>query len=180
MENDVSPSFHLQEAFFIEDLVVAQMTKSILAPVRQDEPINRLTLDHMAMVLGAHILQQHCGAPKFSTGSRQRLEAWQKLRTDELLRTSLAGNISVNELASACSLSASHFARCFRHSFGTSVHQYLIQLRIDHAKQLLGESDKPIAEIALQSGFYDQASFTRAFNRIERTTPSRWRRINHA
>src|SRR3989441_2689146 len=178
LDNSVSPAFQLQEVFFIEDLVVAQMTKSILAPIRHGEPLDRLALDHIAMVLGAHTLQQHCGTPKFASISQQGLEAWQKLRAEEMLRQSLAGNISVSELAIACSLSESHFARRFRHSFGTSVHQYLIQLRIDHAKHLLAHSDKPLVEIALQSGFYDQASFTRTFNRIERTTPSRWRRFN--
>ncbi len=179
LDNSVSAAFRLQEVFFIEDLVVAQMTKSILAPVRHGEPLDRLALDHIAMVLGAHTLQQHCGMPKFGTPPRQGLEAWQKLRTEEMLRASLQENISVNELAAACSLSESHFARGFRHSFGSSVHQYLIKLRIDHAKHLLADTGKPLAEIALQSGFYDQASFTRTFNRIERTTPSRWRRFNH-
>jgi AraC-like DNA-binding protein len=178
LDNSVSPAFQLQEVFFIEDLVVAQMTKSILAPIRHGEPLDRLALDHIAMVLGAHTLQQHCGTAKFASSPRQGLDAWQKLRAGEMLRASLAGNLSVGELAAACSLSASHFARRFRHSFGTSVHQYLIQLRIDHAKHLLAQSNKPLVEIALQSGFYDQASFTRTFNRIERTTPSRWRRFN--
>lgn len=178
VENDVSPAFHLQEVFFIEDLVVAQMTKSILAPVTHGEPLDRLTLDHIAMVLGAHTLQQHCCAPKFATGSRQGLEAWQKLRTEEMLRASLAGNISVNELAIACSLSASHFARRFRHSFGTSVHQYLIRLRIEHAKDLLAQNRRTLVEIASLSGFCDQAAFTRTFSRIEHMTPSRWRRVN--
>lgn len=177
-DNGVSPAFQLQEVFFIEDLVVAQMTKSILAPVRHGEPLDRLELDYIAMVLGAHILQQHCGEPRFTASPRQGLETWQKLRTEEILRASLEGNISVDELAQACSLSASHFARRFRHSFGTSAHQYLIRLRIDHAKQLLSQSDKPLVEVALQSGFYDQASFTRTFNRIERMTPSSWRRFN--
>src|SRR3989442_1420035 len=130
------------------------------------------------MGLGANILQRHCGTSKFASNPQQGLEAWQKLRAEEMLRASLEGNISVNELASACSLSESHFARRFRNSFGTSVHQYLIQLRIDHAKHLLAHSDKPLVEIALQSGFYDQPSFTRTFTRIERTTPSRWRRFN--
>jgi len=153
LDNGISPAFHLQEIFFVEDLVVAQMTKSILAPVRQGEPLDRLALDNIAMVLGAHTLQQHCGTPKFASSPRQGLEAWQKLRTEEMLRASLEGNISVDELAIACSLSASHFARRFRHSFGTSVHQYLIRLRIDHAKHLLADSDKPLVEIALRSGF---------------------------
>jgi AraC-like DNA-binding protein len=178
LDNGISPAFHLQEIFFVEDLVVAQMTKSILAPVRHGEPLDRLALDHIAMVLGAHTLQQHCGTAKFASSPRQGLDAWQKLRTEEMLRASLEGNISVNELAIACSLSASHFARRFRHSFGTSVHQYLIRLRIEHAKDLLSQTKRTLVEIASLSGFCDQAAFTRTFSRIEHMTPSRWRHVN--
>ena len=178
LDNGVSSAFQLQEVFFIEDLVVAQMTKSILAPVRHGEPLDRLALDHIAMVLGAHTLQQHCGMSKFASSPQHGLDAWQKLRAEEMLLASLAGNISVSELASACSLSASHFARRFRHSFGTSVHQYLIQLRIERAKDLLTQTGTTLVEIASLSGFCDQAAFTRTFSRIEHMTPSRWRRAN--
>jgi AraC-like DNA-binding protein len=177
-DNGVSMSFRLQEEFFIEDLVVAQMTKSILAPVEHEEPLDRLALDQIAMVLGAHTLQAHCGAPKFASAPRRGLEAWQKLRTEEMLRAHLQGNLTVKELAGACSLSESHFARCFRTSFGTSVHQRLIQLRIEHAKDLLSRTRKSLVEVALQSGFCDQAAFTRGFSRMERISPSRWRRAN--
>jgi AraC-like DNA-binding protein len=178
LDNGVSTSFRLQEAFFIEDLVVAQMTKSILNPVDHGEPLDRLALDQIAMVLGAHTLQAHCGAPKFAAGLRRGLEAWQKLRTEEILRAHLPGNLTVKELASACSLSDSHFARCFRTSFGTSVHQRLIQLRIQHAKDLISRTSKSLAEVALLSGFCDQAAFTRSFSRMEHITPSHWRRAN--
>ena len=82
------------------------------------------------------------------------------------------------ELASACALSGGNFARRFRLSFGTSVHQRLIQLRIECAKQLLLHTNNSFVEIALLSGFCDQAAFSRTFSRIERITPSRWRRLN--
>jgi AraC-like DNA-binding protein len=178
IDNRVSTSFRLQEAFFLEDLVVAQITKSVLTPVEHGEPLDRLALDQIAMVLGAHTLQNHCGAPKFAAGPRRGLEAWQKLRTEEMLRAHLGGNITVKELANSCSLSGSHFARRFRSSFGTSVHQRLIQLRIECAKDLLSRTNKNLVEIALMSGFYDQAALSRTFSRIERITPSRWRRLN--
>jgi AraC family transcriptional regulator len=179
LDNGVSTSFRLQEAFFIEDLVVAQMTKSILTPVEHGEPLDRLALDQIGMVLGAHTLQAHCGAPKFAAWPRRGLEAWQKLRTEEMLRAHLEGNLTVKELASACSLSESHFARCFRTSFGTSAHQRLIQLRIEHAKDLLSRTSKSLVEVALFSGFCDQAAFTRSFSRMEHITPSHWRRANN-
>ncbi len=177
-DNAVASSFRLQEKFFVEDLVVAQMTKNILSLITHREPLDRLALDQIATLLGAHTLQTHCGVPRFAVPPKRGLDPWQKLRAEEMLRTHLEGNISVKELATACSLSGSHFGRCFRRSFGTSVHQRLIQLRIERAKELLSRTDKPLVEIALVSGFYDQAAFCRTFSRIEHLTPSRWRRLN--
>ena len=67
--------------------------------------------------------------------------------------------------------SAGHFGRCFRLSFGVSVHQRLIQLRIERAKELLSRTNKTLVEIALLSGFCDQAALSRTFSRIEHMTP---------
>jgi AraC family transcriptional regulator len=178
LENAVASSFQLREAFFVEDLVVAQMTKNILSAVNNGEPLDRLELDQIATILGAHTLQAHCGTLKFAVPPRRGLEPWQKLRTEEMLRSHLEGNITIKELATACSLSASHFGLCFRLSFGTSVHRRLIQLRIEQAKQLLLRTNKTLVEIALLSGFCDQAAFSRTFSRIEHMTPSCWRRVN--
>jgi len=148
--------------------------------VRHGEPLDKLALDQIAMLLGAHVLQRYCAAPKPAKSSRRGLEPWQKLRTEEMLRSRLEGNITIKELASACSLSESHFARGFRTSFGTSVHQHLIELRIERAKSLLSQANKQLAEIAQLSGFCDQAAFTRTFSKLERMTPSRWRKCNNA
>ena len=177
-DNDVVSSFQLREVFFVEDLVVAQLTKNILPFIKHGESLDRLALDQTARVLGAHVLQTHCGPPKFKNPARRGLEPWQKLRTEEILDEHLEGNLTLKELATACSLSPSHFGRCFRLSFGTSVHQRLIQLRIEYAKNLLSRTTETLAEIALSAGFYDQAAFSRTFSRIEHMTPSRWRRSN--
>jgi AraC-like DNA-binding protein len=178
LDNAIALSFQLKEVFFVEDLVIAQITKNILTPVMQGKPLEKLELDQTAAVLGAHLLQTHCEIPKSAVSSTHGLQSWQKLRTEEMLRAHLAGNISIEELAAACSLSTSHFGRCFRLSFGISVHQRLIQLRIELAKNLLLQTNHTLSEIALQVGFCDQAAFSRAFTRNEHITPSRWRRVN--
>ena len=90
----------------------------------------------------------------------------------------IKGDIRIADLATACQLSPSHFSRCFRQSFGTSVHQWLIKLRIDTAKKLLCEPELSLAEVGFRSGFCDQAAFTRAFTTFEGTTPFRWRKLN--
>src|SRR5260370_26077003 len=171
-EHAVASSIQLREVFFVEDLVVAQMTKNILSPVKRGEPLDRLALDQTATVLGAHTLQAHCGAPKFSVPPRRGLEPWQKLRTEEMLRAHLEGNITIKELATPCSLSPSHFGRSCRLSFDSSVHQRLIQLRIEHAKHLLSRTNNTLVDIALLSAFSVQAAFTRTFTPIDHLTPS--------
>jgi AraC family transcriptional regulator len=177
-ENQVAPVESYRMVFFEEDLVIAQLTKSILSQIRNREPLSLLALEDVSLLISTHLLQH------YGTGSRELLrthpglESWQKIRAEEMIRASLEGNIRITELASACHLSPSHFARCFRHSFGKSVHQWLIQLRIERARALLRNSQLDLVEVAFRSGFCDQAAFTRAFARIEKATPSRWRKLN--
>jgi len=75
-------------------------------------------------------------------------------------------------------LSVSHFARSFKASFGVTCHRWLMERRIERAQELLATADIPLADVAVQSGFADQAAFTRAFHRIAGMTPGRWRRAH--
>jgi transcriptional regulator GlxA family with amidase domain len=94
----------------------------------------------------------------------------------ELLRENLDGQIGLADLAHECGLSVSHFTRSFKRSFGTSAHHYLILQRIEKAKLLLSSSGFALAEVALQAGFSDQASFSRTFKAVVGTPPAHWRR----
>ena len=176
-DNRIAPVDSFRMVFFERDLVVAQLTKSILSQVRNREPLNMLALEDVSLLVSTHLLQ-HYGNSKGILRARPSLENWQKFRTDEMLRAHLEGEIRIADLATACQLSPSHFSRCFRQSFGTSVHQWLIKLRIDTAKNLLHEPELSLAEVAFRSGFCDQAAFTRAFTTFEGTTPFRWRKLN--
>ena len=93
-----------------------------------------------------------------------------------MISESLDGNIHLSDMARECGLSVSHFTRAFRKTFGMSPYRWLLERRIDRAKALLVSSDLPIADIAIRSGFSDQAAFTRAFGRIVGDSPGRWRR----
>ena len=177
-ENEQSPAYDLREVFFVEDIVIAQLTRSLLSHARRGETPDKLRLEQTALFLSAHVLQRYCKTGNAAKSATQGLQTWQRLRADEMLRSRLAGNVTLGEVAAACSLSVSHFARRFRKSFGTSPHQYLIRLRIERARTLLAGTSKPVAEIAQLSGFCDQSALARAFTRVERMTPSLWRRCN--
>jgi AraC-like DNA-binding protein len=163
-------------ALLKDDLVVAQITKSFLPFIgRSDEP-SVLALDQFSLILGAHLLQHYGVLHKTGQRSKGGLAPWQKRRASELLNENLHGHIRLSEVAGECGLSVSHFARSFKTSFGISTHQWLIQHRIDHAKELMSQSSMSLIEVAIQSGFNDQAAFTRAFHQLVGVSPGRWRR----
>jgi AraC family transcriptional regulator len=176
-DNKLASVDSFRMAFFEQDLVVAQLTKTILSQVRNRERLTILALEDVSLLVSTHLLQ-HYGNGKGLLRTHRRLESWQKIRAEEMLRAHLEGNVRIADLAAACQLSPSHFSRCFRESFGTSVHQWLIMLRIDAAKNLLRETDLSLAEVGVRSGFCDQAAFSRAFTTLEGTTPFRWRKLN--
>jgi AraC-like DNA-binding protein len=160
-----------------DDLVVAQITKSILPFLGRSDSLSALALDQFSLILGAHLLQHYGVLHKIGRRrSNAGLEPWQKRRASELLHENLHGYIRLTEIARECGLSVSHFARLFKTTFGISAHKWLIQHRIDHAKQLMSQTRMPLIEIAIQSGFNDQAAFTRTFHQLVGVSPGRWRR----
>jgi AraC-like DNA-binding protein len=88
----------------------------------------------------------------------------------------LAENIELAMLANIASLSRWHFAREFKQSAGITPHFYLIQRRLERAQQLLAETDLPLNQIALRSGFSDQSHFSRRFRVHFGVPPNAYRR----
>jgi AraC-like DNA-binding protein len=84
--------------------------------------------------------------------------------------------ISVESLASACNISVSALERRFKKHLKRTPHQYINEVRLDNARQMLLETDKSIGSIALESGFADHSHFTRSYNRHYSVTPSEQRR----
>jgi AraC family transcriptional regulator len=158
------------------DIVLAQITKSLLPYLRGQGPPPPLALDHLELIVGAHVMQRYGAARRRYAVVGGGLASWQRGRATELLRENLDGKIRLADLARACDLSVSHFARSFKASFGVSCHRWLMERRIEHAQELLVRTSLPLVDVASQAGFGDQAAFTRTFHRLAGTTPGQWRR----
>ena len=70
-------------------------------------------------------------------------------------------------------VSPAHLVRCFTRTFGIAPHRYLVGRRIDAARRRLLEGE-PVAHVATEVGFHDQAHLTRHFRRHVGTTPGRF------
>lgn len=158
------------------DPVLHQMTLMVLPSLTAPQFCCELFLDYFRLLFCTHLTQRY--APSFGPVKRYRggLAPWQKRRAAELLRENLDGQIGLADLACECGLSVSHFTRSFRRSFGTSAHRYLMLQRIEKSKSLLSKSRVALCDVALQSGFSDQASFSRTFKAVVGIPPGHWRR----
>jgi len=125
------------------------------------------------LIRAVHLESTPAEAVPISTGG---LAPWQKRRVMDLLTRHLAENISVRSLAGECGLSASHFGRAFKASFGLSAHRWFVERRIERSKELLLQTHESLVDVADQTGFADQAAFTRTFRRLVGVSPGRWRR----
>ena len=170
----------LRQAVIEEDLVLAQLTKNILPATAKHGTYSPLELDQFQLILAAHLLQRYSSTATPEAPFSGGLAPWQKRRATELLSENLNGKVRLSYLARECGLSVSHFARSFKTSFGTSSHKWLIERRVERAKGLLVQTTLPLIDVAEQSGFGDQASFTRTFHRVMGASPGRWRRDHHS
>lgn len=158
-----------------DDIVLAQIARS-MAPVLGTPAPSPLALDQLELIVGAHLVQRYSEQKPTSSAANRGLALWQRRRVTELIRENLDGSLRLADLAKACDLSVSHFARSFKRTFGVSCHRWLLELRIERAKTLLATADLPLTDVAEKSGFADQATFTRTFRRIAGLPPGRWRR----
>lgn len=81
----------------------------------------------------------------------------------------------VERLASVSGVSEAHFARSFKDAFGIPPHRYLLTRRIERAKALLRDTNQPIIDIALQTGWSSLGTFGRVFKDITGLSPSELR-----
>ncbi len=96
--------------------------------------------------------------------------------TIQWFRRHLGDPISISDAADRAGLSSSHFRTEFRQATGFSPLDYLTQLRLREAKQLLANSTKPVTDIAFELGFTSSQYFSTVFRKYTGLTPSQFRR----
>lgn len=132
----------------------------------------------------AELLPRQCAAVAFFEQLQASLdpatlverEANRRLeRAAEYISDNCTAAVTLDELCDACGLSASYLIRAFRKRYGMTPHTYLLNRRIQLARGLL-KGGAAIAEVALETGFADQAHFQRIFKQFLAATPGQYRR----
>ena len=90
--------------------------------------------------------------------------------------------ITLRQLAESSGLSQTLFSRLFKKTMQTTPIPYITEIRLNAARKLLSGTDKTLADIAAETGFYDEAHFVKTFAKSRGLTPGAYRRqhrMNH-
>lgn len=96
-------------------------------------------------------------------------------RACELLRDSLSDNLRIEEIASQVGLSYPHFRKLFKQKMNMSAQQYLMQLRMQKAADMLMSTDEPVKNVAYTLGYDQPAYFSYCFHKVIGLTPKEYR-----
>ena len=146
----------------------ARVVRRVAREVAARDAVSSLAIEGLVLTL----LGEAARSPAELRGGPPR---WLPVALD-FIRAHFRTRLDHEALARVTGVHATHLARAFHHHVGRTVTDHVHQLRIEWARVRIEGSDTPLADVALDAGFADQAHFSRVFRRHTGTTPSEHRR----
>ena len=159
--------------FATPDPLVLQIGLAIKNALQNNPSGSRLYAQTMVNALSVHLLQHYSARKPKIKEYTNGLSKRQLNRIIEYIRNNLDKNLGLNELANLLHISPHYFCYLFKQSMKMSPHQYVIQTRVDRAKELL-LMGYTIAQVALMVGFANQSHLNRHFKKLIGITPGKF------
>ena len=160
----------------INDPVIGQLALALKTEIQTGCMSGRLYGESLGMALAARLVQNYAVSKPAFEFKAKGLSRSQLARVIDYIQANLTQDLSILDLATLANMSESHFSRGFKQSMGTAPYQYLMQQRVERAKQLLKQQAISISDIALDCGFANQTHLTKVFRQITGTTPKAYQK----
>jgi AraC family transcriptional regulator len=156
---------------------IRHLAMSLLGELNEASLLGRLYADSLAIALAIQLTRRY-NTLKDTQICNGGMAPHRLRKATGMLDDYLAaeGRVPLVFVAKEVGMSYCHFSRAFKRSMGITPSNYIAERRIERAKQLMQETDLPISEIALRSGFSSQSHFTTSFHRLARVTPRSFRK----
>ncbi len=161
--------------FRTRDPQIEAIGMMLLAELKQESFGGRLYIESLANVLAVHLLRKYAAAKPHLHIYEGGLPERQLRQVLDYINDHLHRDIKLADLAALLDMSQFHFSHLFKQSIGTSPYQYLLQQRIERAKQLLKQTDQSIMDIAFLCGFNSHSHLSKQFRQLAGMTPKAYR-----
>ena len=163
--------------FAILDPLLEQLALTIAGALRHSSMGDGLYIDTLAQMIAAHLAHHHSSrSGPIHKPAADVMPTWKIRRVIDFIEENLDRDLSLEVLAAEVHISPLYLPRAFKTAVGQSTHQYVLRRRVERARKLLCNSDMPIAEIALSSGFSSQSHLSNWFLRFVGVSPATYRR----
>jgi AraC family transcriptional regulator len=168
----------------IDDPIIQQLALTLKLEIQTGCMSGRLYGELLGTALAARLVQNYAVSKPALEFKANGLPQSQLARVIDYMKANLTQDLSILDLATLTGMSESHFSRSFKRSVGITPYQYLIQQRVERAKQLLeqrfsrGEAPPTIviSTIALDCGFANQTHLTKVFRQMTGMTPKAYQK----
>ena len=170
------PEGELRLQVNFQDPAAQQLMRLLSADANEGFITERLYTDYLSQALALRML--FLGTqPKAQTNhsGASALPKHVLRRIIERMR-SFSSDLSLQALANESGYSRVHFVRMFKAATGHSPHNYLLNLKLERARELLKNPATSLIDVALECGFSSHSHMSRIFHRIVGVTPSAYRR----
>lgn len=165
------PIIEVPKLFHFKDGAIHRTTQRLISCF---ETTQSLLLE--AQTLERMLIRQVIGKCRKIYERKHPLSKVRLTKVHDFIHDRLAYTISLEELASVAGYSSSRFLVLFRNATGFSPHQYVMQQRLERARELMLRTTRPLNVIAAECGFADQSHLIRLFKRHTGFTPSQFRK----
>ena len=164
------------DSLSFSDPVVFSVAKSLALAAVEGAP--DLYAEAGARFLATHLLSKIRRWSEQTVGKHSGHELTDRrfVRVLEYMQHNFATALTLDQLAREAGISLFHFIRLFKAKMGSTPHQHIVQLRMNHAKHLLVETSLSVAEIAGVCGYMHSGHFAAAFQRHFCKRPKAFRR----
>ncbi len=172
-----SAGAELVPRFAILDPLLEQLAIAITSALRDGNAEDGLYIDTIAQMMAVHLARTHSSRSKpVRLLPAKPLAGWKMRRVIDFIEDNLEGDLSLQAMAEEVDISPLYLARAFKAAVGQSPHQYVLARRIERAKELLRNTDLPVVDVALSSGFSSQSHLSHWFIRQVGVSPAVYRR----
>ena len=142
-----------------------------------DTPLIGLELNAWAQLVGLHLLRHYAVSEEPAAQPTADVLCPDKLaHAIDYMEAHLDNNPNLTEIAAETRMSPYHFSRAFKQATGRTPHQFLIDRRVERARELLSNTEDSLASIAYAVGFSSQSHMTSTFSQRLGITPGQYRK----
>ncbi|MGX5803428.1 helix-turn-helix domain-containing protein [Bradyrhizobium sp. Arg314] len=177
-DSDETPrvgEFVVEPGLGAEDPIARGLAMSIVPAFAKPDEAMPLFIDHITVALAGHVLKRYADRKPKRCSAEISLSPLHERRIKEFLGAHPAGDITVAQLANECGIPVSSFVGAFRRATGVAPHDWLEQVRIARARDLVAHGTMPVADVAALAGFSSARHLARALMKAEHANPIAWR-----